>query len=156
MNSAFNIENRTQGFARVLGPYLIIVAAVTLVHASDMPALVTAFGRNPVLSWVSGAFVLLSGLTVVALHQRWHGAAAIVVSVLGWMATLKGVLLLAIPQTYAAFGESMVRSAMWWQALMVVVAALGLFLTYVGWAPAGEHRHSRALSGPAPDLPSAA
>lgn len=156
MSTAFHVENRTQGFARVLGPYLVIVAVVALAHASDMPALVTEFGRNPILSWVSGAFVLLSGLTVVALHQRWHGVAAIVVSVLGWLATLKGVLLLAIPQSYAAFGESMVRTAVWWQVLMVAVGVLGLFLTYAGWAPANEPRAARTVSRPAPDLPSAA
>ncbi|ABK70583.1 hypothetical protein [Mycolicibacterium smegmatis] len=156
MSTAFHVENRTQGFARVLGPYLVVVAVVALARASEIPGLVTDFGKNPIMSWVSGAFVLLSGLTVVALHQRWHGVAAIVVSVLGWLATLKGVLLLAVPQSYAAFGESMVRAAMWWQVLMVAVGLLGLFLTYAGWAPANEPRTARTFGGPAPDLPSAA
>ncbi|MFN6545101.1 hypothetical protein [Mycolicibacterium nivoides] len=129
-------EARTRGFARVLGPYLVIAALAALVRASDMPTLLAEFEASVVWSWVTGAFVLLSGLIVIALHQYWRGAAAIVVSVLGWLTTLKGLFLLVIPQRYLSFGDSVINAKGWWLAIMAVMALVGLYLTYVGWNPA--------------------
>jgi hypothetical protein len=70
-------------FARVLGPFLVVVTATAVARTSDMRTLLSAFGANFVWPWVTGAFILLSGLVVVALHQYWRGVAAVIVSVLG-------------------------------------------------------------------------
>jgi hypothetical protein len=48
-------------------------------RASQMRTLASEFGANAVWAFVTGAFILLSGLTVIALHQYWRGAAAITV-----------------------------------------------------------------------------
>lgn len=138
MTAQSQSEARTRGFARVLGPYLVIAALAALVRASDMPTLLTEFEANLVWSWVTGAFVLLSGLIVVSFHQYWRGAAAIVVSVLGWLTTLKGLFLLVIPQQYLSFGDSVVNAKGWWLAMLVLMALVGLYLTYVGWNPTGH------------------
>jgi len=152
MNTAPRIDSRTQLFARVLGPYLVIAAVVMLARADRIPALLEEFGDSSALPWVCGAFVLLIGLTTVALHQRWRGAAAIAITVLGWLAVAEGVVLLAVPDAYTAFGRSMAEQPLWWQLVMVVVGVLGLCLTFVGWVPAGGRR---PIAGAAPwDLPS--
>lgn len=96
-------QTRTRLFARVLGPFLVIVD-ITAVAArpSDMRAVLSEFVANPLWAWVAGSFVLLGGLTIVALHQYWRGAAAIIVSLVGWLVVLRGVLLLAFPQTFVS------------------------------------------------------
>ncbi|KWX22518.1 membrane protein [Mycolicibacterium wolinskyi] len=156
MSAPQQSDIRTRVFARVLGPYLIIVTITALARAADMPSLLSQFGENSVWPWVTGAFVLLSGLVVVALHPYWRGVSAIVVSVVGWLTTLKGLFLLAIPQTYLSFGDSMVSADVWWKAIMVVMALVGLYLTYVGWSPAGYQPIVRTRRQSAPDLPRAA
>ena len=103
-----------------------------------MPTLLAQFEANFVWSWVTGAFVLLSGLIVVALHRNWRGAAAIVVSVLGWLTTIKGLLLLVIPQQYLSFGDSVINAKSWWLATLALMALVGLYLTYVGWIQTGR------------------
>ena len=67
-----------------------------------MRTLLSDFAANPLLFWVTGAFVLLVGLVVVALHQHWHGAPAIIVSAIGWLVTLKGLFLVVFPETYVS------------------------------------------------------
>jgi hypothetical protein len=148
-------EARTRMFARVLGPYLVVVTVTAVVRASDMRTLLSEFGANSVWTWVTGAFVLLSGLIVVALHQYWRGAAAIIVSVLGWLTALKGLFLLAFPQTYVSVADSAVDSLIWWRAGFVVMALIGLYLSYIGWAPASSRPTTRPASS-TPDLPRAA
>ncbi len=142
-------------FARVLGPYLVIVTITAVARASQMRTLASEFGANPAWAWVTGAFILLAGLVVVALHQYWGSAAAIIVSVLGWMTALKGLFLLAIPRSYVSAVNSAVDPSIWWRAGFVVIALVGLYLTYVGWAPAPSGSAPRAASS-TPDLPQAA
>lgn len=80
MSSSQESQHSTRMFARVLGPFLVISCVTAVVRTSDMLALVTDFGANPVWPWVTGAFILAGGLIIVALHQYWRGAAAIIVS----------------------------------------------------------------------------
>ncbi|BBZ39520.1 hypothetical protein [Mycobacterium conspicuum] len=128
-------------FARVLGPYLVIVTLTTIARASEMRALASQFGASPAWAYVTGAFILLSGLVVVALHRYWRGIAATTVSLLGWMTVAKGVSLLALPQTYISAVNSAVEPSIWWQCGFVVIAMVGAYLTYIGWARASNRPH---------------
>ena len=133
-------------FARVLGPYLVIVTLTTIARAPEMRVLASQFGASPAWAYVTGAFILLSGLIVVALHPYWRGAAAITVSVLGWMTVAKGVSLLALPQTYISTINSAVEPSIWWRTSFVVIALVGAYLTYVGWAPAPSRTAPKATT----------
>lgn len=148
-------EARTRLFARVLGPYLVIVTATALARASHMRTLLHDFGSSSVWPWVTGAFVLLCGLVVIALHQYWRGTAAVIVSVVGSLTALKGLALLAFPEPYISAGESAVGRGNWWQAIMVITALAGVYLTYVGWVPAPSTPKSETRNS-TPDLPRAA
>ncbi len=84
------VQVRTRMFARVLGPFFVIVAAMTVARASDMRMMLS----DP-WPWVTGVFLLLASLVIIALHQYWRGAAAITVSVVGWVLALRAVFLMA-------------------------------------------------------------
>ncbi len=142
-------------FARVLGPFLVIVDVTAVARASDMRTVLSDFEASPMWSWVAGAFILAFGLVIVATHQYWKGAAAIIVSLIGWLVTLRGLLLLAFPKAFASVANSMIGAQGWWMALCVAFALVGLYLTYVGWAPAPRQPEPREV-GASPDLPQAA
>jgi len=148
MTASPQAQARTRIFARVLGPYLVIVTATAIARASQMRTLLSGFESNSMWPWVTGAFVLPIGLVVVALHQYWRGAAAIMVSALGWLTTLKGLFLMAIPETYISGANSALGAIGWWRAGMVIVGLVGLYLTYVGWVPA-PHRPAPHVAGSA-------
>jgi hypothetical protein len=86
------------------------------------------------LVWVTGAFTLLSGLVVVALHQQWKGAAAIIVSALGWLTTIKGFVIMAFPGSYTSLANMMTAGSTLFIADAILVGLIGLYLTYVGWS----------------------
>jgi len=155
MSSSQQPQARTRMFARVLGPFLVIVTVTAVARTSQMRTLLSEFGANSAWPWVTGVFVLLSGMVVVALHQYWRGAAAIIVSVLGWLTALKGVFLMAFPHTYISAANSMLDATAWWRTIFVIFAVIGLYLTYVGWAPARSRPTARTASS-TPDLPRAA
>jgi len=135
MNVSQQSQTRTRMFSRVLGPFLVIVDVTAIARASDMQKLLSQFEANSLWTWITGAFILAFGLIIVAAHQYWRGAAAIIVSVLGWLVTLRGLLLLAFPQVFVSVANSMIGAQAWWVAVCIIAGLVGLYLTYVGWAP---------------------
>jgi hypothetical protein len=148
-------QNRTRMLARVLGPFLVIVGVTAVARASDMRELVAQFTANLVWPWVTGAFILLFGLVIIALHQYWRGTAAIIVSLLGWLIALRGLFLLAFPKTFGSIANSMVGAQGWWVTACIAFALVGLYLAYVGWISTATRPTSHAPSS-ASDLPRAA
>jgi hypothetical protein len=144
MNSSEQQQNRTRLFARALGPFFFIVTVTAAARASDMRTLVSDFGANPAWPWVTGAFLLMGGLVVIALHQYWRSAAAVIVSVLGWVLALRGLFLMAFPQTFMSAVNNAVGKTALWVTVDLLVALVGLYLTYVGWRPAPSRPASRA------------
>jgi hypothetical protein len=150
-------SDRTQAFARILGPYLVVMALAAVARANQMQMLMSDFTSSSAWFWVTGAFVVLIGLTVVATHTEWRGLAAGVVSALGWLMTAKGVMLLVFPQQAVAMAEGLLGRDGWWQASMVVMALIGIYLSYVGWSPAGIDTKPLPQQGPhRPDIRHAA
>ena len=122
-------------FARMLGPFLVITGATAIVRAAEMPSLVAQFDASSLWAWVGGAFILLVGLFIVAAHRSWRGATAITVSLVGWLIMLRGLLLLSFPGTFVSMANRMVRAQGAWIAACIVLVLVGVYLTYVGWAP---------------------
>jgi vacuolar-type H+-ATPase subunit I/STV1 len=155
MNAPHESQTATRFFSRVLGPFLIIFDVTAVARASDMQSLLSQFEANSMWTFVTGAFILLLGLTIVAAHQIWRGAAAIIVSLLGWLIVLRGLLLVAFPKFFASLANDMIGAQGWWITACIVFALVGVYLTYVGWAPAPTRPTSQAAATN-PDLPRAA
>ncbi|WP_245908996.1 hypothetical protein [Mycobacterium neglectum] len=149
------VQQRTRMFARVLGPFFTIVAIVVALRAPDMRRLLSEFTASDLWPWVTGAFILMGGISIVAFHQLWRDPAAIIVSALGWLLIARGVFLLAFPDTFASVANRVIGAVGVWQAVYVVFAAIGLYLTYVGWKPVGKDRQDSNLHISI-DFPSAA
>jgi hypothetical protein len=126
-------------FARVLGPFLTIITVVALARAAGMRQMLSEFTASDVWPWVTGAFILAGGIAIVAFHQFWRGAAAIIISVLGWLLVVRGVLLMGFPGVFASVADRMIGATVAWAAAFVVMAVIGLYLTYVGWKPEKNH-----------------
>lgn len=137
MNTSQQVHDRTRMFARVLGPFLVIVDVAVVLRASDMRTLLSDFSADSAWPWMSGAFILIGGLVIVALHQHWHGPAAIIVSVLGWLIVARAIFLLFFPDTFMSLANNMIGETVWLIVACGVAALIGAYLTYVGWAP--EH-----------------
>jgi hypothetical protein len=145
---------RTRMFARVLGPFFVIVAATTVAR-SDMRTLLSDFEANAAWPFVTGSFLLLASLVVVALHQYWRSAAAITVSVVGWLLAIRAVVLIAFPHAFMAAANAAIGMTALWVSVDCIVGLVGLYLTYVGWGPVPSQPVAQAETSTA-DLPHAA
>jgi hypothetical protein len=148
MSTPEQSQIRTRMMARTLGPFFAIVPTTVAVRGAYMQTLFNEFKANPMWPWLYGAILLMFGLIVIAFHQYWRGVAAVIISMVGWIMAIRGVLLLTVPRAYSAAGNAVYHSgatAGIWVA-GISLGLVGLYLTYVGWKP------ERA----APDRPDAA
>lgn len=132
---------RTRGFARVIGPSMVIVAVTVAVRApgQGMADILESFFDDPALVWITGALLVVAGVALIALHQDWSSVAAALISALGWLMTIRGVLLLVAPRWVARAADAAMGAMPLVQLGFGLVALAGLWLSYVGWiaAPSG-------------------
>ncbi|MCB1265806.1 MAG: hypothetical protein KDB56_14740 [Mycobacterium sp.] len=126
-------QTTTRLLARVLGPFLVLVPVTAAARAPQMQTMLTDFESNPLWPWIVGAFILLLGLIIVALHQVWTDPVAIAVSALGWLLVVRGVVLLVFPAAFVSAANAVIGTGVVWQIGYVGVACLGLYLTWAGW-----------------------
>jgi hypothetical protein len=124
---------RTRDYARVIGPFLVIVPAIAAVRAPNTATALTDFFANAALAWIAGGLLLFSGLLIIAHHQYWSSLAAILISLFGWYLALRGLVLLAAPQLI----ETAAGAAMNMMPIVRIgfsaLVLIGLWLTFVGW-----------------------
>jgi hypothetical protein len=124
---------RTRAFARVIGPFLVIVPGIVAVRAPDMGSVMTAFFANEALVWITGGLLVFGGLLIIAHHQYWSGLAAILISLFGWFLALRGLALLLVPQLYASVGAAAMNMMPAVRIGFCVLVLSGLWLSFVGW-----------------------
>ncbi|QZA08378.1 hypothetical protein K3U94_03395 [Mycolicibacter heraklionensis] len=148
MGVSVQSQARTRLFARVIGPFLIILTVTALFRAPQVWERASEYRADPLWLWSTGAFTLLAGLIVLALHPYWRGAAAVCVSLTGWITTLKGLALVVFPDGGMSAANVAMRAEGWTRAAYVLFALIGLYLTYVGWTPSRDREPSSQYVGP--------
>ncbi|HVS45051.1 MAG TPA: hypothetical protein VMS32_00090 [Verrucomicrobiae bacterium] len=132
------MSERTAFLAKLIGIYCILVALPMAVNKQATLQMVTAAVNNaPVLFFV-GLAVVAAGLALILSHNVWSGGAVpIIVTLVGWLTLLKGLLFLFLPPPAAAgisvWGSSYQQYYYFDVALAFV---LGVYLTYGGFKDA--------------------
>ena len=134
---------RTRAYARVIGPFLVLVPGILVIRAPNMEPILRAFFRNDALVWVVGALLLFCGLLIIANHQYWRSAAAILISLFGWFLALRGLALLIVPQLIAHGAEAAITAVPAVRAGFSLLFLAGIWLTCVGWRTPSSARDSQ-------------
>ncbi len=93
-----------------------------------------AFFANPALMWIAGVFTTLVGLAIIVAHNRWSGSpAAVIVTLYGWIATVKGLTLVWLPMRAQLDFYQALQFPRFFYAYFVLGLALGGYLIYAGF-----------------------
>ncbi|HEX3670450.1 MAG TPA: hypothetical protein VHT92_01975 [Candidatus Cybelea sp.] len=129
----------TKYFGKLLGFGIVLVVLGLLV---DKPAAIDTMNRlfsDSELLWVAGVFTTLLGLAVVLAHNRWSGGwFPVMVTIYGWLGTIKGLLFVWLPSsTQTGFYQSL-RFEQTFYPILIVALVLGCVLIYGGFTYRGS------------------
>jgi len=136
------MASRTAYLAKLLGLYCIVFAVVMLARQETTIAAVRALMADPPLVLVSGIAALGIGLAIVLAHNVWSGGALpVVVTLVGWLSAMKGIVLLWLsPSAVLAYYDAL-HYDRYFVFYAVGTLVLGIYLTYAG-ARTGSGRGS--------------
>ncbi len=117
--------------AKVIGLYYVIVFVAVMVNRKNLPRLAEGFSENLALGYLAGFLAVVVGLLIVVSHNVWVADWRAIITVVGWLALLKGIVLMISPGS-AGRHEKLLRSPVIF-VLYGVVLVLGVYLTYVGF-----------------------
>jgi len=124
----------TRFCARVIGPLMLIIGAIVVVRFNDIVMMMPAILQDAPVSFITGIFTLIAGCVLFAAHHHWNGGfTAILISILGLLTVLRGVLLMLAPNMVASFATQMLNAgpAPWIAGGVSIL--IGAWLTYAGW-----------------------
>ena len=101
----------TKMTAGLMGPTLLAIGIAMLVNARHFPEMAKQIGNDPGLIFVSGILLLVAGLAIVRVHNVWSGGWRVVVTVLGWLAVIRGILRMLLPFWAASIASSLGQSS---------------------------------------------
>ncbi len=124
-------------FAKFLGLYMLILGLALLVRPNTLSLVVKDFVASRALVFLSGAFALVFGLVIVLLHNVWVFNWPVAITIIGYLAVIKGVMRLFFPEWVdpmaARFLDSPVMKAMIF--LMILVGAYLVFQGFEAVVP---------------------
>jgi ribose/xylose/arabinose/galactoside ABC-type transport system permease subunit len=119
---------------RLIGPFLLIVAASLFMDRDSMIEMATALIDDRALLLIVGLIALGVGLAMVIGHNVWSGGLLpIVVTLFGWSQLVRGLALLLLPvETQVAFFQLM-RLEDFFYVYAGIPLVIGAYLTYAGF-----------------------
>jgi hypothetical protein len=120
---------------RLLGLYLIAIAVAMLASRRRALATLDEMARSGPWVLFSGMVAMAAGLAIVLGHNVWTGGAlAVVVTLFGWAALLKGVSLLLVPPEQMAAAYKGLGFERFFYVWIGAVLVLGLLITLDAFA----------------------
>jgi hypothetical protein len=119
--------------AKVLGFYFLIAGVALLTQYKEWQAMITDFVKNKHAKFVSGAIILFLGLVMAVAHNIWSSDWRAVITLIAWLAVMKGIMYLLVPQESLGNVMKLFKAREWYATWGVVAILLGLYLIYQGW-----------------------
>src|SRR6202047_5306871 len=116
--------------ARLIGPLFVVSGIAMLWNHGSYPDMVEEFLRSPALIYIAGFLALLGGLAIVNVHNSWNWGWQLIVTVVGWLAIIGGIVRMTAPQFIQAIGAAIYTQPAVMIPVAILVVALGGFLSF--------------------------
>src|SRR5262245_26115411 len=123
--------------SRLMGPVLLFmgIGAVIGLLGKFPEAYVDVLREmnNQSATIILGMFALLAGLAIVNAHNLWVSDWRVIITILGWLAIVRGALSLLFPNKMYGIGEAILASRCGKMSVAVVVIGRAGILSWMGY-----------------------
>lgn len=119
--------------ARLTGPSFIAIGVGVLLNQAHYAAMITEAAHSPTLIYLSGLLTLPLGLAILNVHRAWTADWRVIVTILGWLLAIGGVIRIVLPQFTATMATALFSTSAGLMAVAVVTLVLGGYLSFEGY-----------------------
>lgn len=119
--------------AKLLGPIYLILGFGMLLNRQHMAGLYSEIAESPALMYLGAVLALVVGSLIVRFHNDWTLRWTLLITLLGWLAVLKGVLRVLAPEWSQAKLKSYATSGAGVAVAAPAAFILGAILTAGGY-----------------------
>lgn len=119
--------------AKVIGTYMVIGGIALLVRKRFFMSGLTSFIEDKATRFLLSAIDLLVGLLIVNTHNDWSTLPAGLITLIGWITIVKGVVSMYAKDTTLEKLSTKFRQKKWYLPEAIIVIVIGLYLTAFGF-----------------------
>jgi hypothetical protein len=92
--------------AMIFGPFLAIVGLWMLLYSDNLLKTYASIKGTPAVMYMRSVVNMLLGLTIITQYNMWQWDGSLLVTLLGWVLFIRGVITLYVPQFVMKLGMS--------------------------------------------------
>lgn len=124
--------------ARLMGPLLLILGFGMLIGllgdgAAEYMNMLRNFMADIPLIIVFGMLTLVAGLAIVNAHNLWVTNWRVIITVLGWLAIIRGIVAILFPVRIHEIGETVMATPTGPTTGAIIILVLGGILCWMGY-----------------------
>ena len=119
--------------AKLIGPVFVAMGLGLLLNGGIFHALIGQFLQGYAFIYLSGLLTLPVGLALVLAHNVWVGDWRLIITVLGWLTAIGGVIRITVPQLVQSIGTAIFSHPQAPMIAGIAVLVLGAVLSYFGY-----------------------
>lgn len=116
---------------KVIGWILVISALAAFSQRKNIGRMLQDFSNNIGLTYFSGMMALIIGLLIVTSHNIWTSDWRVLITLVGWLSILKGVIRMFAPERALSWGISIVAKRGVYVTALLVFLVIGVVLIRV-------------------------
>ncbi|MHC4929798.1 MAG: hypothetical protein ACYTFU_08985 [Planctomycetota bacterium] len=108
-----------------------------LINPAFYKKLFTDFCESAAMLYIGGVMSLVIGYLILALRGCsvcYSSGFAVIIPIIGWLALIKGILILVRPQTIIALTKAILKESTF-KIMIAWVLFLGLLFSFLGFCP---------------------
>ena len=124
----------TLHLAVLIGLYDLAAGIAGFTGAIKWGAVLDEFEKSPALTFVTEFMAFVLGGVLILAHNIWTDPLAVIVSLIGWIALVEGLLIMVIPRPLLGFSRRLITNQRAVSVFAIIVGALLIVLGLVGHA----------------------
>ena len=119
--------------AKIIGLNFLIFGITLFINKTTFQSLLEDFIDHPALILFGGFINLVIGSMMVVGHNIWVSDWRIIITIIGWLLFIRGIVWLAIPSTMVRWIRKMAGNLKPFYIASVVGLIVGIILCYYGF-----------------------
>lgn len=125
------ISPRTIYLGRLIGLYCVLIALSMMSRKQATVDTMAALVHNPPLLFFASVVTMVAGLAIVLAHNVWSGGALpVVVTLVGWISMIKGMMFLLLSSETSATYVEAFRYGQLFYVFTSITLVIGIYLTF--------------------------